>query len=77
LSQTAATAKRHIDTAATTARNTAQSLARTIEGNLPGTKNSTTKTASVIIALLAIFVAPAALLTIAGLGLLRLRKRRR
>jgi hypothetical protein len=77
LSQTAATAKRHIDTAATTARNTAQSLARTIEGNLPGTKNSTTKTASVIIALLAIFVAPAALLTIAGLGLLRLRKRQR
>jgi len=77
LPRTAATAKRHIDTAATAAQNAAQSLTRTIEDNLPGAKNSATKTASVIIALLAIFVAPAALLTIAGIGLLRLLKRRR
>jgi hypothetical protein len=76
LSQAAATAKQHVNAAATAAQDAAQSLAQAIEGTLSGAKGPASRTASVIIALLTILIAPAVLLTTAMFGLLRLRKRR-
>jgi len=77
LSGAAATAKRHLDRAVTTASNTTGSLANTIERTLSATKNPATRTASIILALLTVFLAPAILLTAVAFGFLRLRKRRR
>ena len=74
LSRAAATAKRHVDSAATTARNATQSLAEAIEEILPATKNSATKTASVILALLVIFLVPAVFFVLLALGVIKIRK---
>lgn len=76
LSRAAATAKRHVESAATTARDATQSLAETIEGSLPATKNSATKTASVILALLVIFLVPAVFFVLLALGVIKIRKGR-
>jgi hypothetical protein len=73
LSRAAATAKKHFDTAATKARNTTQSLAEAIEGSLPATKNSATKTAGVILALLVIFLVPAVVFVPLALGFIKVR----
>jgi hypothetical protein len=77
LSGAATTAKRHLDEAVATARSTTQSIAETIERNIPATKNYATRTASVILDLLTVFLAPAVLLTGVAFGLFKLRKRRR
>ena len=76
LSRTATTAKRQIDSAATAARNTIQSLAEAIEGSLPATKASATKTASVILALLVIFLVHAVFFVLLALWVIKVRKGR-
>jgi len=77
LSGAATTAKRHLDEAVAAARSTTRSIAETIERNIPATKNYATRTASVILDLLTVFLAPAVLLTAVAFGLFKMRKRRR
>lgn len=75
--QAMARAQTQLESAATAVGKRANSLAESIEQNLPGAKNGSTRTASIVIALLVIFLVPSLFVILLAFGVIKLRGRRR